>query len=49
MGSVGIILNYALLYGAILLIGALSAYLCERVGIINIGIEIGRASCRERV
>lgn len=39
MGSVGIILNYALLYGAILLIGALSAYLCERVGIINIGID----------
>lgn len=39
MGTIGIILNYMLLYGAILLIGALSGYISERVGIVNIGID----------
>lgn len=39
MGSSGIILNYAFLYSAILLFGALSAYLSERVGIINLGVD----------
>ncbi len=35
----GIIFNYALLYGAVLLLGAISGYLSERVGIVNIGID----------
>lgn len=35
----GIILNYALLYGAVLLLGAISGYLSERAGIVNIGID----------
>jgi simple sugar transport system permease protein len=35
----GIILNYALLYGALLLLGAISGYLSERAGIVNIGID----------
>lgn len=39
MGTVGIIFNYLMLYGAILLIGALSGYISERVGIVNIGID----------
>lgn len=39
MAEFGIVLNYALLYGSILLIGALSGYLCERAGIVNIGID----------
>ena len=35
----GIILNYALLYGAVLLLGAVSGYLSERAGIVNVGID----------
>ena len=35
----GMILNYALLYGAVLLLGAISGYLSERAGIVNIGID----------
>ncbi len=39
MADIGIITNYAFLLGAILLAGALSGYLAEKVGIINIGID----------
>lgn len=39
MGDSGLIINYAFLFGAMLLAGALSGYLAERVGIINIGID----------
>ncbi len=39
MADIGLITNYALLIGAILLAGALSGYLAEKVGIINIGID----------
>lgn len=35
----GMIINYALLYGAVLLLGAISGYLSERAGIVNIGID----------
>lgn len=35
----GMIINYAFLYGAVLLLGAISGYLSERVGIVNIGID----------
>jgi simple sugar transport system permease protein len=35
----GILLNYFFMFGAILLAGALSGYLSERVGIVNIGID----------
>ena len=35
----GIVFNYALLYGAVLLLGAISGYLSERAGIVNIGID----------
>ncbi len=35
----GLITNYALLFGAMLLAGALSGYMAEHVGIINIGID----------
>lgn len=35
----GLITNYALLFGAMLLAGALAGYMAERVGIINIGID----------
>lgn len=39
MAEFGIVLNYALLYGAILLTAALGGYLCERAGIVNVGID----------
>lgn len=39
MVTTGIIFNYMLLYGGILLLGALCGYMCERVGIVNIGID----------
>ncbi len=39
MGEFGIIINYAMIYGAILLIGAIGGYLCERAGIVNVGID----------
>lgn len=35
----GMIINYALLYGAVLLLGAISGYISERAGIVNIGID----------
>jgi simple sugar transport system permease protein len=35
----GLIFNYTLLFGAILLMGALAGVLSERVGIVNIGID----------
>ncbi|WEK83223.1 MAG: ABC transporter permease [Mycoplasma sp.] len=35
----GIVLDFALIYGAILLIGGLSGLLSERAGIVNIGID----------
>jgi simple sugar transport system permease protein len=35
----GLIFNYTLLFGAILLFGALSGVISERVGIVNIGID----------
>lgn len=35
----GMIINYAFLYGAVLLLGAISGYLSERAGIVNIGID----------
>jgi simple sugar transport system permease protein len=36
---IGMILNYTFLFTAILLCGALSGFLSERVGIINVGID----------
>ena len=35
----GIVFNYAFAFGAMLLLGALSGYVCERAGIVNIGID----------
>ena len=35
----GMIFNYAFMLGAVLLLGAISGYLCERAGIVNIGID----------
>jgi len=35
----GMIINYAFMFGAILLAGALSGYISERAGITNIGID----------
>lgn len=39
MALAGIILDFTLLFGAILLIGGLSGYISERAGIVNIGID----------
>ncbi len=39
MATFGLISNYAFLYTAILLFGGLSAYISERAGIINLGID----------
>lgn len=39
MGDIGMIINYSLLFGAILVVGAMSGYLSERAGIVNIGID----------
>ena len=35
----GIVFNYAFIITAVLLLGALSGYLSERAGIVNIGID----------
>jgi simple sugar transport system permease protein len=39
MLDIGILSNYFFMFAAILLAGALSGYLSERVGIVNIGID----------
>lgn len=39
MGDIGVVLNYALLFCAILMAGGLSGYLSERAGIVNLGID----------
>ena len=35
----GIVFNYAFMLTAVLLLGGISGYLCERAGIVNIGID----------
>lgn len=39
MGDLGTLLDLTLLFSAILLAGALSGYLSERAGIVNLGID----------
>jgi simple sugar transport system permease protein len=39
MVDLGLLFNFFFMFGAILLAGALSGYLSERVGIVNIGID----------
>ncbi len=39
MVSIGTLLNFAFVFGAVLSLGALSGYFAERVGIVNIGIN----------
>ncbi len=39
MSMCGTLLNYSLLFGSILMIGALSGFLSEKAGIVNIGID----------
>lgn len=39
MGDLGSLLDLTLLFSAILLAGAISGYLSERAGIVNLGID----------
>ena len=39
MGDLGTLLDLSLLFTAILLAGAISGYLSERAGVVNLGID----------